>query len=118
MKKILKHGNVQPRKFICSRCGCVFIADLTEYDVSLAITHGNCKYSAWCPDCDYYLFNINAPLYIQEPDNTLNDKLDHIIDNFLDYLNEEVHPNCDYYIYTYLDRILSDLIKWQEEYRK
>lgn len=28
--KILKPGKVEQRKFICQKCGCVFVADKTE----------------------------------------------------------------------------------------
>lgn len=30
--KILKHGNLNPRKFVCHICGCEFVADGNEYD--------------------------------------------------------------------------------------
>ena len=40
--KILKPGKVEQRKFTCSRCGCVFVADTTEPDGSRCLR---------CPTC-------------------------------------------------------------------
>lgn len=50
MKKIIKHGNLKPRKFTCKNCDCEFVADVMDY----------CAYECngtpmwWftdCPDC-------------------------------------------------------------------
>ena len=51
MKKILKHGYLKKRKFICGICGCEFIAEATDY---AAISANNCIlwYTTTCPDCD------------------------------------------------------------------
>jgi rubredoxin len=48
--KILKHGNLKERKFVCRVCGCEFVATNGEYDVTMAggqiLWH-----SSYCPDC-------------------------------------------------------------------
>ena len=48
--RILKHGNLKPRKFICQSCGCEFIAEAHEYSTTMAngiiLWH-----TADCPDC-------------------------------------------------------------------
>ena len=31
---IVKHGNLKEEDFTCERCGCEFIADMTEYKES------------------------------------------------------------------------------------
>lgn len=49
--KILKHGNLSLRKFICKNCGCEFVADNTEYWQAEC----NGKVLWWiaeCPECD------------------------------------------------------------------
>ena len=114
--KILKHGDLKPRKFVCSKCDCVFVADLTEYSVLLASTDGHCKYYAYCPDCDYYMFNINAPLYTEDTNSILNDKLTNIIDK----LDRYIYSNISIYdqdIYINLRNIIGELLDWQEEYK-
>lgn len=48
--KILKYGNLRPRKFICWHCDCEFVADTTEYSTTMSngviIWH-----HAYCPEC-------------------------------------------------------------------
>jgi len=48
--KILKHGNMKPRKFTCLNCGCEFVADTTEYNMTTA--QGIVLwYRTECPEC-------------------------------------------------------------------
>lgn len=51
--KILKHGNLKPRKFICQDCGCEFVADISEY----SLYPGTAWYYSDCPDCDARIFD-------------------------------------------------------------
>lgn len=44
--KILKHGDLKPRHFTCDRCGCEFVADLSEYWACSADT-----ILVSCPEC-------------------------------------------------------------------
>ena len=48
--KIIKRGNLVPRKFTCAICGCEFVADVNEY---YAETAGNTLlyFIANCPEC-------------------------------------------------------------------
>ena len=49
--KILKHGNLRPRKFTCWHCDCEFVADVSEYRTT--IVNGSALWhSAFCPECD------------------------------------------------------------------
>jgi DNA-directed RNA polymerase subunit RPC12/RpoP len=48
--KILKHGNLKPRKFICKDCGCEFIADVTEY-TQYACNRTVLWWYIDCPEC-------------------------------------------------------------------
>ena len=68
--KILKHGDLQPRKFTCPECGCIFVANRTEYEVRNSIT-----YLTVCPDCNYDLFTTlqYAPLFKEEKENENKD---------------------------------------------
>jgi transcription elongation factor Elf1 len=75
--KILKHGNLLPRRFICKYCGCVFVADLSEYNI--AVSGDN--FFVICPDCNTK-FDMHAPLYIEKNES------DVIID-------ETIHPDRD-----------------------
>ena len=49
--KILKHGDLKPRKFICKDCGCEFVADAREYGSYGSNRVIICWY-ADCPECD------------------------------------------------------------------
>lgn len=46
--KILKHGDLKPRKFICKDCGCEFVANISEY----SLYHGTAWYYSDCPECE------------------------------------------------------------------
>ena len=59
--KILKHGNLMPRYFICKRCGCKFVANIGEY--TAAVSGDN--FFVCCPDCGLR-FDQHAPLYKEE----------------------------------------------------
>lgn len=49
--KILKHGNLKPRKFICKDCGCEFVANISEYGwYTNSVTA--LWYYADCPECE------------------------------------------------------------------
>lgn len=50
--RILKHGNLDPRKFYCKDCGCEFVADVREYGAYKSGSTIICWY-ADCPECDY-----------------------------------------------------------------
>ena len=74
--KILKPGSLMPRKFVCNKCNCVFVADNKEY--------GECiDYSDWpfityriaCPCCGLKLRvgSRDAPLYTEEQENENKD---------------------------------------------
>lgn len=71
--RILKHGDLKPRKFICPNCGCVFVADRTEYQKNSG--GGVIKCGTTCPDCEYYLFvdGDQAPLFNEEQENESKD---------------------------------------------
>ena len=117
--KILKHGDLQPRKFKCSNCGCEFVADKREYDVQVYCTYeGNLEsYYVDCPDCMYRVFARlgDAPIYNENINNTLNNKLTKIIDKLDRYVHENISI-YDHDIYTNLCDIIDDLSAWQEEY--
>lgn len=49
--KILKHGNLNPRKFVCDQCGCEFVVNLKEYGRYTANGITLWVY-ADCPECD------------------------------------------------------------------
>lgn len=34
--KILKYGNLPPRKFVCNKCGCEFVMDMNEYSIIMS----------------------------------------------------------------------------------
>ena len=79
--KILKHGDLKPRKFTCANCHCEFVADQSEY--------GTCKYSqgyspirfiVTCPDCHYDLdvAHYDAPLHEEE---TIGNVIDSMSDD-------------------------------------
>lgn len=61
--KIIKHGNMMPRRFTCRFCGCIFVADRSEY--STAASGDN--FYVNCPDCNVK-FDMKAPLYKEEFD--------------------------------------------------
>jgi hypothetical protein len=46
---ILKHGNPNPRRFVCSNCGCEFVAKSHEYFRTEKF--GVVGYECDCPDC-------------------------------------------------------------------
>lgn len=51
--KILKHGNLKPRKFICQDCGCEFVANISEYSTYT----GTAWCYSYCPECDARTFD-------------------------------------------------------------
>ena len=64
--KILKHGDKMQRKFTCKFCGCVFIADRSEY--TAAVSRDN--FYTTCPDCNAK-FDMHAPLYNEDSDSSV-----------------------------------------------
>jgi RNase P subunit RPR2 len=48
--EIIKHGNLTPIRFECKKCGCEFIADITEYKE--AYSNGEKHLIVDCPDCN------------------------------------------------------------------
>lgn len=61
--KILKHGDMMKRRFTCKFCGCVFVADRSEYSTAAS---GN-NFFVRCPECGVN-FDMHAPLYKEESD--------------------------------------------------
>lgn len=61
--KILKHGNMMPRFFVCKFCRCEFVADRNEYGVAASGDNFFVK----CPDCGGN-FDMHAPLYEENND--------------------------------------------------
>lgn len=108
--KILKHGDLKPRKFKCSNCGCEFVADKMEY----TLTHVEELYCICCPECMHYIIASadEAPIYNVE---LINDKLTKIIDKLDKYVHENISI-YDHDIYTNLCDIIDELSDWQEEY--
>ena len=69
--KILKHGDMKPRKFRCTNCHCEFVADQSEYGTCrYAYGSSPIKYLVTCPDCNYDMevAHYDAPLYYEEED--------------------------------------------------
>ena len=62
--KILKHGDLKPRKFTCSKCGCEFVADMTEYNEA-TYTDSWVEFEICCPMCKYWATKKgnDAPIY-------------------------------------------------------
>ena len=52
--KILKHGSLDKRKFVCDVCGCEFVAETGEYTITKA-SGITLWYSIYCPYCDSYV---------------------------------------------------------------
>jgi hypothetical protein len=48
--KILKHGNLKSRKFVCWHCDCEFVADTTEYRTTMS-NNVVLWCHADCPEC-------------------------------------------------------------------
>jgi hypothetical protein len=48
--KIIKHGNLKPRKFVCWHCDCEFVAKVNEYSTTTCNGVALCHY-ADCPEC-------------------------------------------------------------------
>lgn len=59
--KILKNGDLQPRKFTCTNCGCEFVADMMEY----TLAHVEELYCICCPECEHFIIASadEAPIY-------------------------------------------------------
>lgn len=61
--KILTPGNKdrlkKHKKFECTYCGCVFIADNTEYD-DVSSQKDGAMYSASCPCCKYPVWSYST----------------------------------------------------------
>ena len=74
--KILKHGDLQPRKFTCTKCGCEFVADMTEYGKCSDIHPVYGPYTAYhiyCPECRHEINAENAPLYKEDEHRRFGD---------------------------------------------
>lgn len=58
--KILKHGDLKERKFVCAYCGCEFVANCAEYGYTKDVI------VVCCPECKHNnaTDEFNAPLYI------------------------------------------------------
>lgn len=108
--KILKHGDLKPRKFICTSCDCEFVADKMEYHLTGHIEE---TYTICCPECEYYIIAPakSAPIYNKD----INNKLTKIIDRLDKYVHENISI-YDHDIYVNLCSIIDELIDWQKEY--
>ena len=74
--KILKHGDMKPRKFRCTNCHCEFVADQSEYGTCrYAYGTSPIRYLVACPDCNYDLdvAHYDAPLYKEEDEEIVDD---------------------------------------------
>lgn len=64
--KILKHGNMKQRKFVCKYCGCEFVAGVREYNTYT--NNGVVVYCyADCPECDTE--TIDSELWEEQNDS-------------------------------------------------
>lgn len=50
--KILKHGNLSKRLFVCDECGCEFVASRGEYDKFFG--ENGFVFFCYCPECFCY----------------------------------------------------------------
>ena len=53
---IVKHGNLKEEDFTCERCGCEFLADMTEYKESYS--NHEMYYIIKCPDCNTVVYKL------------------------------------------------------------
>ena len=57
--EIIQPGNTQiilkPKRFICANCGCVFVADCTEYEYA-GMQYNQPYYKCLCPTCCKYVY--------------------------------------------------------------
>ena len=99
--KILKPGKVEMRKFVCSDCGCVFVARKTEM---LWTIYGSCK---CCPTCyKSHEWDNGEPYEEPTPTQTLDEvqKLMKVIEEFkgdlsrIDYSNVALIRFCKHLI--------------------
>lgn len=67
--KILKHGDMMLRKFTCKFCGCVFVADRSEYQIAASLDN----FYVRCPDCGS-MFCGHASLYKDDDQSVIIDK--------------------------------------------
>ena len=112
--KILKHGDLQPRKFACTKCHCEFVADMTEYyarEYDYPLGDRGINYHATCPDCKREVIKDSkqAPLY-----KDTDDKFQNIIERLENCLYYNV-ADYDYNAYTELCGIVRRLVEWREE---
>lgn len=47
--KILKHGNLSKRLFVCDECGCEFVASRGEYGKFFG--ENDFAFFCYCPEC-------------------------------------------------------------------
>ena len=57
--EIITPGNLnktpKPKRFMCSNCGCVFVANCTEY-VYAGMQYNQPYYKCLCPTCCKYVY--------------------------------------------------------------
>ena len=102
--KILKHGEMYPRKFTCTRCHCEFVADQSEYGTHRnEHPYGGTLYYVTCPDCyhDMRVRHYDAPLY-EEP-------VDEHVDKGCDSLMDFYKKKKEWY------KIMHDILETMEE---
>ena len=109
--KILKHGDLKPRKFICERCKCEFVADKSEYsEDNIYTTHPTL--TTTCPCCNHKIVVMHdrAPVYEEECQDTfyeLMNKLDLYADRYIDRRVNNA--------YDALKSIKYDLMDWRRK---
>lgn len=82
--KILKHGKVEVRKFVCPKCGCVFLADSTNVRYSVG------TYYVVCPCCETgrnLTWKYGEPYEEPAPTQTYRDRLAKLLFDFMPMCN-------------------------------
>ena len=102
--KILKHGDLKPRKFTCRTCGCEFVANRDEYgsySIYCPDTLDNIEVCrVYCPDCGMFV-EQDAPLYKEPVDERVTKACDALMD-----VHEKKTACC---------KSIGDLMKYMEE---
>lgn len=64
---IIRRGNGNklnnPKRFVCSNCECVFIANNTEYTIRQCDYDGSEEYTVNCPECGAVVSNNDKGCY-------------------------------------------------------
>ena len=109
--KILKHGELNPRQFICERCRCEFVADKSEYSEDNIYTTTP-VYTITCPCCNYEMRVVHNKALIHEEE--CQDTFYELIDKLDQYLYSYIEPN-DRNAYRKVHSMIYDLIDWRRQ---